>query len=379
MRVGIFHPTLDICGGAEVVAVVAANALARRGYETSVLVNRMINQKRIQEMVGEPLHSSIRIVTQSTFLQQRGIFHPYESGVRTLLFKLECDVLIDIYSCLVFPWTDVSYIHFPYLSQCGIGSKFPYVKRPRLRQVIAMSYGPFQRSLDCSNKLLLANSRFTANAIRESFGADSKVLYPPIPSTFYSHEQYSHEKEREDLVITTARFAQDKGVELVPTIASLTNPNIKFVMIGLAQDINVVKLVKQKIKKLGLQNRVNVITDASREEIKGYLGRAKIYLNTNKMEHFGMGIAEAMAMGCLPAVYDWGGAPEFVPDKYRYYIPSEAARIIEYAAEKWSEKESQSMQKIAERFSESNFARRFIELFSEYVNSRKERHEPRAN
>ena len=211
---------------------------------------------------------------------------------------------------------------------------------------------------------------FTAKEVKKSLGADSKVLYPPIPSTFYNHKTDTNSQERETIVVTTARFGQGKGVELVPTIASLADKNINFVMIGLAHDQGVVDFVKRRVRELGLENRLRIITDASREEIKMYLGKAKVYLHTTRMEHFGISIAEAMAMGCIPVVHDSGGAPEFVPDKYRYRTEDEAAKIIENATVQWSEKESELMMQRADRFSETNFAKNFVQLFSEYIETR---------
>ena len=234
--------------------------------------------------------------------------------------------------------------------------------------MMAIPYDFFEKNLEnYTNKLILANSCFTANAVKEAIGVDSKVLYPPIPSTFYTSENDYCKTGRDNLVVTTARFGQGKGVELIPVIASLTNPNTNFVLIGLAQDPNVVDNVKLIIKKLKLENRVKIITNASRKEIKNYLRKAKVYLHTTRMEHFGISIVEAMAMGCLPVVHDSGGTPEFVPDKYRYTTEYSAATIVEKAIYGWSEKESEIMRQIADRFSEANFEKRFIELFSDYA------------
>jgi glycosyltransferase involved in cell wall biosynthesis len=122
---------------------------------------------------------------------------------------------------------------------------------------------------------------------------------------------------REPLVVTVARFGQGKGVELVPEIASLTDNNIRFLIIGLLHDLNVFQAVKRRISELKLEGRVTLITDASCEKIKESLSKAKVYLHTTKMEHFGISIVEAMSMGCLPVVHNSGGALEFVPDQYK--------------------------------------------------------------
>jgi glycosyltransferase involved in cell wall biosynthesis len=369
MRIGVFHPALDMYGGAEVVAVATANALVQNGYDVVLFINRQIDQRRINEMVGEPLSPSIKVIVKPTFLQPRAMFHLYESAVKSLSFKSNCDILIDTYSCCFFPWIDISYVHFPYINNYQFRPKFPYLKTPRLWNALTIPYTIFEKNLKNYNEtLLLANSYFTAKAIKESIGVESKILYPPIPYALCEKDDASFESPRENLVVTIARFGQGKGVELIPEIARLTDKSIRFLMIGLAHDLNVVQAVKRRIKQLKLEHNVTIITDASRQKIKESLSKAKVYLHTKKMEHFGISIAEAMAMGCLPVVHNSGGTPEFVPDQYRYDNLQEAARIVERAIQQWTPEKARGMMEIAERFSETNFAKRFIEIFTDYCN-----------
>ena len=373
MKVGIFHPALDYYGGAEVVAVIIVNTLANSGYEVELFVNKNINQEKTKKMVGEGIAHSIEVVVKPTFFQPRGTFHLYESAARTFMFKRKCDILIDTYSCYVFPWTDVCYMHFPYLNNYTFQPNFPYLKKAHLRDVITIPYAVLEKNLeDYNEKLILTNSYFTAKVTKESLGADSKVLYPPIPSAFFRENDKSariQKNFRENLVVTIARFGQGKQVELVPKIASLTDKDIHFVMIGLVHDRSVLDTVTRAVKKFGLENRMRILTDVSREELKAVLAKAKVYLHTTIMEHFGMSIAEAMAMGCLPIVHNSGGAKEFVPAEYRYEDPQEAAKKIETAVCEWSPEKMSKVVKIAERFSEANFSKRFMKLFSEYTKS----------
>lgn len=370
MKVGVFHPALDLYGGAEVVAVVVANALAESGYEVELFVNRKINQETTKKMTGEKIFASVREVLNPAFLQPRGTFHLYESAAKSLIFKRKCDLLVDTYSCYVFPWTDVCYMHFPYLNNYTFRPSFPYLRKPNIRDAITVPYAILEKNLeDYDKKLVLANSHFTAKVIKESLGADSRILYPPIPSMFFQENSIIPKGHRENLVVTIARFGQGKGVEIVPKIAGLTDKNIHFVMIGLLHDRSVLDLVIKMVKKLGLENRLRILTNASRDEIKSILARAKVYLHTTIMEHFGMSIAEAMAMGCLPIVHNSGGAKEFVPTEYRYENPQEAAKKIETAVCEWSPQKMSKMMETAERFSEANFSKRFMKLFSEYIKS----------
>jgi alpha-1,2-mannosyltransferase len=369
VRVGIFHPTLGWYGGAEVVAVALANSLAQNGYDVVLFLNNNFDQVKIKEMVGEPLWSSIKVIVKPSFLKPRGHYDIYESAYRTLILKSRCDLLVDTYSNCVFPWSDVSYIHFPYVN-IQFGRHFP--KELRFTDTAIAPYAFFQKHLeDYKGKLIFANSYFTAKAIKESLGIAPKVLYPPIPNFFFQQDCSITEQPRENLVVTTARFGPGKGVEIVPDIANLTHKNIHYIMIGLAHDQSVVQAVRNKIKLLHLEERITIVTNASRQDIKNYLTKAKVYLHTMKNEHFGISIAEAMSMGCIPVVHNSGGAPEFVPDKYRYSTIQQAAVIINDAIPNWNNIEAKHLIQLAARFSERNFSKKFIQYYIEYCESQK--------
>lgn len=372
MKIGIFHPSLDYYGGAEIVALASANSLAKSGYETVLCVNKQVDQGKTEEMIGEPLDRSVKVIVDPDFLKPRGNFHIYESAVRSLILKSNCDLLMDTYSCLCFPWLDVCYFHFPWNRDPDLSHKsFFSTMRPHIIDVVGVPYNLTARSIErFGDKLILANSLFTAKAVMRYMGLNSKVLYPPVPNSFFQEGFGNFETPRQDLVVTVARFGPGKNVELIPDVAYLTNKKIRFLMIGLAHDPQVILSVKEKIKRLHLEDRVQILTNASREEIKSYLKSAKVYLHTMQFEHFGISIAEAMAMGCAPVVHNSGGAPEFVPDKYRYNSPQEAAETVEKSMQDWTPKEAARLAHISERFSQDNFSKRFIELFSEYCSSR---------
>jgi glycosyltransferase involved in cell wall biosynthesis len=370
VKVGIFHPTLDWYGGAEVVAVAMANSLAQNGYDVVIFVNNTLDQKRIRDMVGEPLWPSIKVTVNPTFLKPRGYFDIYESAYRSLVYKSHCDLLVDTYSNCVFPWSNVSYIHYPIvINRARFGPGF--LKDLRFTDALVAPYVFFQKRLqDYKGKLIFTNSYFTAKVIKDSLGIKPKVLYPPIPNFFFQQDCSMTEQPREDLVVTTARFGYGKGVELVPDIANLTCKNIHYVMIGLAHNQSVIQAVKNKIKRLHLEARITVVPNASRQDIRNYLSRAKVYLHTMKNEHFGISIAEAMSMGCIPVVHNSGGAPEFVPNRYRYPTIRHAAVIINDAIQNWSSVEAKRLIQLAARFSETNFSKKFIQSFEEYFESK---------
>jgi len=162
---------------------------------------------------------------------------------KTLAFKSKCDILIDTYSNCIFPWTDICYVHFPYLNHYYFRPQFPYLKSPHLAQVIGSPYVFFEKNFENYNgKLLLANSCYTAEAIKEFSGVEAEVLYPPVPSPFFSRDYEDRDKHpRRNSVVTVSRFGVGKGLEKIPYIAKLTDNNVSFALIGLVQDKNVLE------------------------------------------------------------------------------------------------------------------------------------------
>jgi len=369
LRVGVFHPSLDMCGGAELVALIVANTLVKNGYEVELFINKEIDQKKTSEILGERLAPSVKVVVNPSFLQPRGVFDIYSRMLRSLAFKSKCDILLDTYSNDVFPWTNICYFHFPFLNRYNYQPYFPYLKRAHLRQVLGVPYVFFQKNITKYNgKLLLANSYFTAEAIKEFSGLSTKVLYPPVPSTFFSKDSMDLDEEtHKNLVVTVSRFGPDKGLETIPQIASLTDKNTHFLVIGLLHDRSVLQSVLSCIKKLCLNDRVEVLTNVSRQNMKTILKNAKIYLHTTAREHFGISIVEAMAMGCLPIVHNSGGVKEYVPENLRYEDIHDAARKIDKFIYAWSPGKAREMMNIAKRFSQENFSRKFMKIFTEYT------------
>ena len=80
-------------------------------------------------------------------------------------------------------------------------------------------------------------------------------------------------------------------------------------------------------------------------------------------EHFGISIVEAMAMGCVPIVHNSGGPREFVPSDHRFNNICEAADVVKKSIDCWSPTQAKKFARVAERFSEKNFSKKFIDIF----------------
>lgn len=367
MNIGVFYPTFNVYGGGEFVTAVIVNTLAKNNYDVTLFTNDKLNQHQIKNFFGEKLHSSIKSIVNRPLAQPRGLLDFYQTIFRSHIFKSKCDLWIDAYSNHIFPWTNISYIHFPFLNHYHYKQNFPYLKSRHLQPVGSLPYTIFEKNLTKDNgKLILANSHYTAEEIRKYSGKKAEVLYPPVSSVHFNNPKDLISNQRKNQVVTISRFGLGKGLEKIPYIASLTKSDIHFAIIGRVHYQNTLFSLQHLIKKLGLTERVTLFPNIRRQKMKEILKGTKVYLHTMVGEHFGISIAEAMAMGCIPVVHNSGGAKEFVPAEYRYENIHEAAQKIEKAIYDWSPSKAQQMVNIAARFKEDNFSKNFMELFKRY-------------
>jgi alpha-1,2-mannosyltransferase len=364
-NVGVFCPTLHNYGGGEFVAVAIANTLAQNGYDVKLFTIKPVDAKAVKGFYGETLHPKIAQVTQPTSLNAKGIMGFYQTVFRSYIAKQKTATFIDPYSNCVFPWTDVCYMHFPALNRLAYRTHFPYLLSPHHTEVGALPQVILEKNLATyDDKLVLANSHYTADEIEAFSGKHVEVLYPPFTSSI----QNVPAQPKRDLVVTTSRFEQNKRLEIIPKIAAKTSPNIQFAVIGRLYDKATLTCLEAEVKKLNLTDRVKFYPDLPAEQKLKLLSSAKVYLHTMVGEHFGIAIVEAMASGCIPVSHNSGGMVEFVPSENRYETVEQAAEKINTAIAGWSPDKTIEPKRIAEQFSINRFSYRFMELFLKHQN-----------
>ena len=364
-KIGVFNPTLNVYGGGEYVAIALANTLAQNNRNVILFTNGEVDPRAIKNYFGETLHPSIETIVQPTHFSTRGLADFYQTIIHSYIAKAKCDIFVDAFSNCVFPWTQVSYIHFPHLNRFAFSKTFPYLSSRRLSQVGTLPHVILEKNLiDYNKRLVLANSYYTAGEIQKYSGKAVEVLYPPFSSIISAIGKDTNKSSQENLVVTTSRLEPNKLLERIPHIAAQTDRNIQFAVIGRLCNKATLSNLQTLVKKLDLTDRVKFYPNASAETKIDLLKRAKVYLHTMVGEHFGISIVEAMALGCVPIVHNSGGMTEFVPVKYRYETLEEAAAKISREIGNWSPQEADGMKQIADRFSIANFSLRFMELFS---------------
>ena len=363
--IGVFCPTLNVYGGGEFVAVAIANTLAQHDHNVILFSANKIDPAAIKNYFGETLHHTIQTIQQPTNFTPRGLADFYQTIIHSYIAKNRCRIFIDAFSNCVYPWTDITYIHFPYLNRFSFKANFPYLKRPRLTQAGTLPHVILEKNLvDYEKRLVLANSQYTANEIKRYSNKKTQVLYPPFPSAIMQTKNFT--KDSDKLVVTVSRLDTNKLLERIPKIAAQTSRDIKFAVIGRLCCQPTLHYLEMLVKRQGLEDRVKFYPNAPAKLKADLHKRAKVYLHTMEGEHFGISIAEAMAFGCIPVVPDSGGMTEFVPKPNRYLTIEQAAAKIAEEISNWTPAKSRKIAGSVAQFSLESFSEKFMYIFNRH-------------
>ncbi len=201
----------------------------------------------------------------------------------------------------------LSYIHAP---MRYMWDRFDdYFGKGRINPVfrfIAKILRPFLQAWDRHTSspervdVMLANSRFIAEKIREFYGRESHVVYP-----FAKLARFTHERKPGNFYLMVGAFAPYKRTDLA--IQAFSRLGLPLKIVGQGQDEVMLKALREK---LGARN-IEFIRTVTNEQIEQYYSGCKAFLFPGK-EDFGITPLESMASGAPVIAFGEGGACETV-------------------------------------------------------------------
>lgn len=379
MKAFVIHHTINSPGGESSFAMETIHSLSKLGYDIELVTIDKPNLKLISETYGKELpikkirslfpfkmnsfgiYQRLLTVVSSLNLQPSDIV--INTNGTNLPFNIPQNVL-----CIL-------YIHFPTILQ----TSSEYDNNKYNKSLFWKAYfKPYQIMTHLLTKkalkradIVLTNSIFTKNAIQKVYpSANPQVIYPPIDIESFSNCHNSNSRKNQVLVI--ARFSAEKQIEKAILIAKLLR-NIKFKILGSLLPVNqsYFNNIQQMIQDYGLNDRVQLIPNATKDEMINAMSSSTIYLHTMHGEHFGISIVESMAAGLIPIVPSYGGCSEIVPREYQYTTIQDAVDCISKNIDHYDSTKRKFVYEIAKQFTPENFTRNLKSLIDQaYVKNK---------
>jgi phosphatidyl-myo-inositol dimannoside synthase len=189
------------------------------------------------------------------------------------------------------------------------------------------------RALISSAAVLVANSRWTRECcltlLREleleagddlvqvvPLGADHVFFRPGVDTTGV-RERYGLTEGR--WLLSVARLSRHKGVDTaLKALASLADryPDLRYAVVGSGEELDA---LEEEARHLGVGDRVRFLTEVPDRDLPALYNVADVYLGLSRLmeqrvEGFGISIAEASACGIPVVAGRSGGIPEAVRD-----------------------------------------------------------------
>ena len=355
--VGFFHPYCHAGGGGERVLWQSISALQKRysfikcviyaGFQPDLNSQQILD--KVQCQFGIHLHDEVRFVC----LHRRKWVEPgcwphltilgQSLGSLVLGFeamlKFSPNVFVDTtgYAFVVplFRWLGgchtISYVHYPTVSQdmlekvrqneCAhnnsavIGrSKFLTNLKMFYYRLYAKIYGFAGRR----NDIVMVNSTWTHGHIAKIWRPRKLyIVYPPCDTTSFLKIPIKRSPNKFG-IISIGQFRPEKNHQLqleimkdfVALLDKKDKKKVELVLLGSCrnnEDTQRVIELKKTVKKFYLEPYVRFETNVAFDRLKEELGMASAALHTMWNEHFGIGLVECMAAGCVMIGHNSGG------------------------------------------------------------------------
>jgi alpha-1,2-mannosyltransferase len=313
MRVAVIHSSLNQWGGAERLCMVITNALEEAGNNVTLVTVDKTNWPLLEAKysVASKADQEVFVIPNpfqtASILQRVALTLSFFVAVFPLLkLKDRYDLRINTSGEIINLMEDIVYINAIPMRAAFSYPEVSPIKNPGWRW-LSRAYDLILKTTDKinSNSVLLTNSKFNKATIKKCLGRYASVIYPPVDVDRF--KPFFENKKRKKLIVTVSRFRPGKNLENIPRVARAVDS--KFLIAGPSDETSetIIAGINKSAEEFGVQDKVELITNPPLHALLGMLSEAKVLLNTQFHEAFGMSIVEAMAAGCVPVVPRDGG------------------------------------------------------------------------
>lgn len=223
---------------------------------------------------------------------------------------------------------------------------------------------------------VIVPSKFLAEVVRH-WGVREEKIQVIYNGTDFEPSKIKKEDARKEIgisgniILSVGRLVPWKGFKmLIKIMPELLNENqfFRLVIVGKGPEMEVLNLIKNN---LGLNNKVYLVGEKSREELKTYLAAADMFVLNTAYEGFSHQILEAMAVGIPIITTNAGGNPELIKQgengfmvKYNDELNLVEAIKAVFNRDDIKEKFSEEGKKTAKNFTVEKMADETIKLFN---------------
>jgi glycosyltransferase involved in cell wall biosynthesis len=307
-RVAVVHNTLDLRSGADAVCLHACEALAEVHDVTLLTLSHpplsdlnALFDTDADVAIETPPASAALGRAFSALADRTGPLLPLRSVLLDRFVRrrdAEFDVLVSTANEFALRRPSVQYVHDPQFNGRAVGEGSVG------DALVSHLAGLGDRRLP-ADATLLANSARTAARVRERYGRDPDVLFPPVDPI----EGGRAWDDRDPTVVVAGRIAPDKrtldAFEVVERVRRRGH-DLRLHVVGSAAPAYR-SYVGRVRRAAATREWATVETDVPRARLEELLTTCRYGLNLKPDEHFGMTVAEYVASGMVPFAPDSGG------------------------------------------------------------------------
>ncbi len=167
--------------------------------------------------------------------------------------------------------------------------------------------------------LTLANSEFTARALREVYGIEALVVYPPAIGKFPEVPW----EQRKDGFVCIGRIQPEKSIErMIEILAAVraAGPQVHLHVVGKGDSPGYLASIRRLVQANA--SWVQLHENVARPELVDLITAHRYGIHAMHNEPFGMAVAELVTGGCVTFVHNSGGQVEIVGNDERLIYSS---------------------------------------------------------
>jgi len=393
MKIALYNPGWHIMGGGEKYFATIADALSTE-HEVDLIITRPVSVPLLEERLGVNLSrvGQVTLISDAaaepaTFIdwvRNRLDVRRWRGELRRLTSHY--DLAFALESNQPFPLAarrNVLHIQVPYRKwqPKDFQHALSHRQSTEARRALArrLTFGRALRGYD----FIIYNSRFTARMVEESWspGVPYAVLYPPVdvPASSLSW------KAKSNLILGVGRFfvgghekRQAILIDAFRRFVGRVKDCWELHLVGGADNRSETTHILAELHKRAGDLPVRFHVNAPRAElIQLYRAARMIWHATgvdvdetkypDRVEHFGIAVAEAMAYGAVPLVVNRGGLPEIVEHGTSGFVWETVEALVERARHLAENENAAAMSAAARQRSHTFSRQRFVGQLQEIL------------